>query len=314
MIPALSGPSNSLFSDLRALGALGALCVLCVKSLSLLLPVNCELSTVNFLSGSNHENQKNQRRTSLETTRRPSRSPAAPVHHGPRRLFSPPAAQPSRRQGPAPLLHGLARPRCSPLHQPRPLGRAPSDRPRRFAPGRTQQSRPRGRGAAAQRNSCLPPPEDRPPRRPAPPSGHRLRAGLPEDQGSAPRHPCAGTRTLFLLPAPAYAPDSLPRSRCAARVLREQFLSQPRLLLFALQLAEKRSLRRRFSPLALSRASLDCRRTHRPPPRPRRSRLRQAPASPAVSPCSGGSLDPRFLFHGAACCARKASGQLENRN
>src|SRR5712692_2349371 len=100
MIPALSGPSNSLFSDLRALGALGALCVLCVKSLSLLLPVNCELSTVNFLSGSNHENQKNQRRTSLETIRRPSRFPAAPVHHGPRRLFSSPPAQPSRRKGP----------------------------------------------------------------------------------------------------------------------------------------------------------------------------------------------------------------------
>src|SRR6266478_5360875 len=42
MIPAPPGPSNSLFSDLRALCAL---CVLCVKSLSLLLPVNCRLST-----------------------------------------------------------------------------------------------------------------------------------------------------------------------------------------------------------------------------------------------------------------------------
>src|SRR6266702_1639877 len=44
-----------------------------------------------------------------------------------------------------------------------------------------------------------------------------------------------------------------------------------------------------------------------------RLRTLDAPASLAVSPCSGGSLDPRFLFHGAACCARKASGQLENR-
>src|SRR5712691_6952337 len=228
--------------------------------------MNCQLSTVNFLSGSNHENQKTQRRTNLETTRRPARSPAAPVHHGPRRLFSPPAAQPSRRQGPAPLLHRLARPRCSPLPQPRPLGRAPSDRPRRFAPGRTQQSRPRGRGALARRNSRHPPPEG-PPRRPAPSSRRRLRAGLPEEQGSAPRPPCAGTRTLFLLPAPAYASDSLPRSRCPARLLRKQFLSQPRLLLFAVQLPEKGSPRRRFSSLALPRTPPDRRRTHRPPPR-----------------------------------------------
>src|SRR6266436_7367963 len=196
---------------------------------------------------------------------------------------------------PPPLLHFLARPRCSPLHQPRPLGRAPSDRPRRFAPGRTRQSRPRGRGALTRRNSCLPPPEDRPPRRPAPSSGHRLRAGLPEDQGSAPRHPCARTRTLFLLPASAYARDSLSRSRCAARVLRQQFLSQPRLLLFAVQLAEKGSLRRRFPPQPLPRAPPDRRRTHRPPPRPRRPRLRQAPPSFALPDRQAG-------------CARQANG------
>src|SRR5207249_2994017 len=62
--------------------------------------------------------------------------------------------------------------------------------------------------------------------------------------------------------------------RCPTRLLRQQFLSQPRLLLFAVQLAEKRSPRRRFPPQPLPRAPPDRRRTYRPPPRPRRPRLR----------------------------------------
>src|SRR6266403_679813 len=215
------------------------LCALCVRSLPLRLPLFLCPNRPKSLPARpprraspldlNHEKQKTQRLTHLETLRRLSRPPAAPVHHGPRRLFSPPAAQPSRRKGPAPLLHCLARPRCAPLH------------------------------------------------------------------------PCPRTRTLFLLPASAYAYDSLPRSRCPTRLLRQQFLSQPRLLLFAVQLAEKGSPRRRFPPLALPRAPLDCRRTHRPPPHPRRPRLRQAPASFAPPDRQAG-------------CARQASGLLENRN
>src|SRR5260370_224493 len=137
----------------------------------------------------NHEKQKNQRRTNLETTRRPSRSPAAPVHHGPRHLFSPPAAQPLGREAAAAIFDSLARPWCSPLHQRRPLGPAPSYRPWRFAPGRTQQSRPRCRSPPSRRNSCRPPPPHHaPPPTPLPPP-LPAPATPPPRKGGPPLHP-----------------------------------------------------------------------------------------------------------------------------
>ncbi len=51
--------------------------------------------------------------------------------------------------------------------------------------------------------------------------------------------------------------------------------------LYRMQFAERRKGRRRFSPPALPRGPLERRRTRRPPPRPGRPRLRQAPASAA---------------------------------
>src|SRR5260370_317894 len=160
----------------------------------------------------NHEKQKNQRRTNLETTRRPSRSPAAPVHHGPRHLFSPPAAQPLGREAAAAIFDSLARPWCSPLHQRRPLGPAPSYRPWRFAPGRTQQSRSRGRSAAVRRDSCHPPAQHRP----------RRHVRRPSSAPPPPRSPRAG-QTPSRLPR---LPPSPPPAK-AARHFTPQTLSRP---------------------------------------------------------------------------------------
>ncbi len=69
-------------------------------------------------------------------------------------------------------------------------------------------------------------------------------------------------------------------------------LPQPGFELHRMQLAERRKAGRRFSPPPLPRGPLERQRTRRPPARPRRPRLRQAPAS--------------------AACGHQASGQLEN--
>jgi hypothetical protein len=89
-------------------------------------------------------------------------------------------------------------------------------------------------------------------------------------------------RTLFLLPASAYTADSLSRSRCATGLLREQFLSQSRLLLFAVQLSEKGPPRRGLPALALPPAPPDRRRTH--------ARLR------ALDALASGKLPPPLVY------------------
>src|SRR5260370_5525461 len=83
-IPTRSGPSTSLFA-------------LVVPNLS--SPrAHPRLRALDL----NHEKQKAQRRTHLETVGRLSRPAPAPVRHRPRCLFSSCAAQPSPRQAPPP--------------------------------------------------------------------------------------------------------------------------------------------------------------------------------------------------------------------
>src|SRR5882724_1771571 len=65
-----------LLCDLRAPAS-----VFSVLSLCPYFCHNCYLTTANLLSGSNHEKQKTERRTCLETIGRPPRAAAAPVGH-----------------------------------------------------------------------------------------------------------------------------------------------------------------------------------------------------------------------------------------
>jgi hypothetical protein len=93
-------------------------------------------------------------------------------------------------------------------------------------------------------------------------------------------HEREGGRCFYLF-APDHPPQDVPRPRCAASGVRPQFLSQPGVLLFGMQLAKRGAICRRASARALPRAPLERRRTHRPPPRPRRPRRRQT--HPATS-------------------------------
>ncbi len=86
---------------------------------------------------------------------------------------------------------------------------------------------------------------------------------------------------MLLLFAPDPAGGAVPGPRRAAGAVGVQFLPQPGLELYRMQLAERRKGRRRFSPPALSRGPLERQRTRRPPARPRGPRLRQAPSSAA---------------------------------
>src|SRR5216684_8118057 len=81
---------------------------------------------------------------------------------------------------------------------------------------------------------------------------------------------------MLLLFAPDPAGGAVPGPRRAAGAVGVQFLPQPGLELHRMQLAERRKGCRRLSPPALPRGPLERQRTRRPPPRPRRPRLRQA--------------------------------------
>src|SRR6202035_4443262 len=99
-------------------------------------------------SGPNHEKQKTERRTRLETIGRPDRAAAAPIGHRTHRLFASPAAQPPGRETPPPVFPYVAGTQYPAVHGAGAQGRAPARSPRRFALGPTQQNRPRGGGAA----------------------------------------------------------------------------------------------------------------------------------------------------------------------
>src|SRR5258707_527098 len=102
---------------------------------------------------------------------------------------------------------------------------------------------------------------------------------LPQAPRLAPVHPPPRTRPLFLLSAPHRRACPVPRPRRAPRPGGAQLLSQLGFLLPRMQFAQRRTSRRRFSPLALPPALPDRLRAQRPPPRPRRPRFRQAPPS-----------------------------------
>src|SRR6266700_3570929 len=141
------------------------LCALCVKSLSSLLTFNFQLSTSFFdipTLDPNHEKQKTQRRTTLET--------------------------PGRRSRPAP----------APLRRIHASSGAPSPRPRRSPPDRTQQSRSRDRGALAPGDS-----RGLPNRPSAVAPRHQPRGDrFPAEHSPPPSHPCARARPMLLLSAP----------------------------------------------------------------------------------------------------------------
>src|SRR5216684_2603098 len=71
---------------------------------------------------SEHEKQKTQRRTRVETIGRLGGAAAAPLGLRPRGVFSSAAAQPARREAAASLFHSVARSRCRPFR----LGRTQS--------------------------------------------------------------------------------------------------------------------------------------------------------------------------------------------
>src|SRR6266436_796220 len=93
-----------LLCDLRAPASVFSVLSLCPFFACELLTDDRRLSTVNFLSGSNHEKQKTKRRTCLETIGRPPRAAPAPVGHRPYGLFASPAAQPPGRKTPPPVF------------------------------------------------------------------------------------------------------------------------------------------------------------------------------------------------------------------
>src|SRR6266850_1138847 len=116
---------------------------------------------------------------------------------------------------------------------------------------------------------------------------------------------------LLLLFAPHHADGAVPGPRRAAGALWAQRLPQPGLQLHGVRLAERGKAGGRFSPPPLPRPALDCRRTRRPPPRPRRPRLRQAPPSSAVFRVVAG-LQTRD-FSSVALGSHARSGKSESR-
>src|SRR5882724_5633004 len=139
------------------------LCALCVRSLTLRLPLFLCPNRPKSLPARpprraspldlNHEKQKTQRLTHLETLRRLSHSPAAPVHHGPRGLFASPAPLPTGREGAAAVFDSVAGAQYTTFRWAGARGGAPAGGARRFPLGGTEQSGARGGGEAARRDS-----------------------------------------------------------------------------------------------------------------------------------------------------------------
>src|SRR5216683_7002418 len=100
------------------------------------------------------------------------------------------------------------------------------------------------------------------------PRGYQHRGGgFPGKAGAAPGPPRTRGRALLLLFAADHPPQAVPRPRCAAGGVGTEFLSQPGVELFGMQLAKRAALGRGVSAGALPRAALERRRTERPPPR-----------------------------------------------
>src|SRR6266446_3724756 len=84
----------------------------------------------------------------------------------------------------------------------------------------------------------------------------------------APAPPRTRGRPVLLLSAQDYPPQEVPRPRCAASGVRPQFLSQPGVLLFGMQLTKRAAFGRGVSARALPRTALERCRTERLPPCP----------------------------------------------
>src|SRR6267378_5284583 len=102
-----------------------------------------------------HEKQKAQRGTRVETIGRLGGAAAAPVGVRPRGVFSSAAAQPAGGEAGASLFHSVARSRRMRFRLCGTQGGAAPDWQRRSAPGRTEQSGSRGQSALARRDSLL---------------------------------------------------------------------------------------------------------------------------------------------------------------
>src|SRR6266481_1001021 len=96
--------------------------------------------------------------------------------------------------------------------------------------------------------------------------------------------------------------------RRATGALGTQFLPQPGLELHGMQRPERGKAGRRFSPPPLPRAPLDRHRTRRPPPRPRRPRLRQAPPSFALTETTGKSVEKEATENQPHPCKTRKDG------